>query len=111
MGSYKINHLAALNKISIVVEGFFKPSEAQSYITDYKAIVQKIKTKEYDLEVDASKQAVTDKEVKEIMLEAFKLYNSSGFKSVTIKLKDNPLLKMQCKRILSENGMDIKIVD
>lgn len=109
MGSYTMNYVAAQKKMRVTTEGFFTPAEAQTYIKEYKTKVAALNAKECILEVDATRQSVTDSEVKKLLAEAFKLYQSSGFKSVVIETGGNAIFSMQCKNIAKENGFNFII--
>ncbi|MBP2242464.1 hypothetical protein J2Z40_003038 [Cytobacillus eiseniae] len=108
--SIKVNHGA--KSMDMVIVGTFTPEQVQEFVQDYTTKAKSVKAEEFVLNVDSTDMDVLTQEMIPSMENSIRLYQSSGFNKLNIKIKKSAILKMQLNRILKNaNFTNAEIVE
>lgn len=98
--------------VNMTVAGKMTMEDAELFLQDYKRKIDPIPGHQYDLIVDCTDMEVLTPEMLENLTGVMKMYKSTGFNTITYNIKENPVLKMQLKRMAKNSGLtNSKVVE
>jgi hypothetical protein len=111
MGAFAMKYDTVKKVFNVSVEGLMSLEDAGRFIEEYKKNVAKFNAKEYTLDLDGTKLAVSRPETLPMLEQCYKMYMADGFKKIIFKISKNPTLKMQLGRIARSTGLEYEIVE
>lgn len=106
---YEMNLDQTNKTFQVKVVGFIKEDEAQRYMTDFQANVNKISPAEYTLVVDGTEQAATPQDNIENLKGALKFYETSGFNKVAIVEPKSAVSRVQVNKCVKDINFKGKV--
>jgi hypothetical protein len=91
--------------MNAMVQGFYKPEDANGFVADYSSMVHEIKPAEYELHFDCSNLKVTSQDMLPMLSACMEMYKKDGFKKIVFGCGSNPTLKMQIQRVARNAGL------
>jgi hypothetical protein len=82
-----------------MVQGSFKPEDANEFIVAYNANVAQINATEYELRFDCTALKVTTQDMVPMLSACFEMYKKDGFLKTVFDCGTNATLRLQCRRI------------
>lgn len=104
-GSYRIDVNSASKTIDMKVEGSFTPKQAEDFHNDYQKRVASVDASIFKLRVNCENMDVITQDMIPALEVSFKMYKDSQFNSVEFLIHQNPIIKMQLKRIARNVGL------
>lgn len=105
-GSYEITVDSVGKTVNIYVSGSANPEAIQEFLNEYNSKTSKIQVSDFTLIVDCQEMSVETQDKVQKLEEVFKMYQQTGFKDISFKVKaSNGILKMQLNRIIRNSGV------
>jgi len=82
-----------------MVQGFFKPADANEFVEEYTKNVKTINAKEYELHFDCKSMKVSSQEMVPMLTACFEMYKKDGFTKVVFYCGESASLKLQIRRV------------
>lgn len=106
MGTYNMNVNQSKKVYEGKIEGTFSSEDGLNFISSYNKDLSTFNPKEYTISFDCTELNVSTPDVTAILEQCYIMYKKSGFKKVTFKIKNNPILKMQLNRLAKKTGLE-----
>lgn len=103
MGNFKVEPKD--KQLFITLSGKFTPEDHPKFIAAFNDGVSKVTPKDTELVFDAGDFQVLSPDMHDKLAECFKLYDSKGFKKITMNIGANVFVSMQVKRIAKDVGL------
>jgi hypothetical protein len=93
------------NVLKAMVQGFFQPTDAESFVDEYTRNVNIINAKDFELQFDCTNLKVSSTEMVPMLTACFEMYKKDEFKKIIFQCGDNASLKMQIRRVANSVGL------
>lgn len=105
---YALELNQAEKKVMITVSGKFVPEKQQQFEQEYTDIIKQITPSAFTLYVDCTDMQIVAQQHIDNLGEALKMYKSTGFNKVVMKVSASAVIKMQLNRIAKSTGLDLE---